>query len=113
MIFGHKPNGYFRTFDGHSKKIEGETHQCIHCQFTWQYKPGSGIERGYCLRHNGFLCGRPECAAMQKRLMAEIPNYQHSCITITDYNRYKLERVFMKDSRWEVKPSGVIVPVGA
>ena len=40
---------------------EGYVRQCIHCQYTWEYKPGSGTIRGYCTRCDGFTCGRPAC----------------------------------------------------
>ena len=68
MIHGHKPNGYYVTATGEGHKIEGETRQCVHCQYTWQYRPGSGITRGYCLSCDGFMCGRDECLLEQKKL---------------------------------------------
>ena len=50
MIHGQKPSAYFVTTTGDGQKVEGECRQCVHCQYTWEYRPGSGIERGYCLR---------------------------------------------------------------
>jgi hypothetical protein len=41
--------------------FEGYLRQCIHCQNTWTYTPGSGIQRGFCKRCNGHLCGRSQC----------------------------------------------------
>ena len=41
--------------------FEGTLRQCIHCQFTWTYKPGSGVIRGFCKQCNGHLCGKRAC----------------------------------------------------
>ncbi len=41
--------------------FESFVRQCIHCQYTWTHKPGSGILRGFCKRCNGSLCGRDRC----------------------------------------------------
>ncbi len=41
--------------------FEGYVRQCIHCQHTWIYKPGSGIRRGFCENCHGFTCGHPAC----------------------------------------------------
>lgn len=60
-IQGNKPSSYFTTFDKNGRKIEGETRMCSHCQFKWQYYPGSGKRRGYCRRCNGMLCGKVIC----------------------------------------------------
>lgn len=57
----YKPNGYFVTQDQNGNLVEGETRQCVHCQFIWQYEPGSGHTRGFCLKCNGLTCARPEC----------------------------------------------------
>ena len=62
MIQQNKPSGYFSTSDPLTgKKIEGETRICAHCSFTWIYRPGSGIKRGWCTRCNGLLCGQDKC----------------------------------------------------
>jgi hypothetical protein len=71
MITGQKPNGYFSTFDEHGMKIEGETRQCVHCQHTWEYRPGSGITRGWCMSCHGFVCAREECLKQQFDLCAQ------------------------------------------
>lgn len=68
FIRGDKPSGYFTTFDKYGNKIEGETRQCAHCQFTWVYQPGSGRTRGLCRKCNGLTCARPECIAEQERI---------------------------------------------
>jgi hypothetical protein len=62
-IYGHKPSAYSIQFDRDGNKIEKEFRQCIHCQYVWEYKPGSGERRGFCLKCYGLLCGRPECAS--------------------------------------------------
>lgn len=69
MIHGHKPNAYFVTSDGEGHKTEGECRQCVHCQFTWEYHPGSGVERGWCVMCGGFLCARPACQIEQRKLI--------------------------------------------
>lgn len=43
--------------------FEGTLRQCVHCQFTWTYQPGSGQRRGFCRRCNGHLCGKRACLA--------------------------------------------------
>ena len=62
MIQGKKGvAGYFSTFNSNGRKVEGETRMCAHCQFKWQYSPGSGVRRGFCKRCNGLLCGQDLC----------------------------------------------------
>lgn len=39
---------------------EHSTRQCVHCQKTWIYIPGSGKIRGWCNNCQGFICG-PGC----------------------------------------------------
>ena len=34
--------------------------QCIHCQFTTPWQPGSGRLWGFCARCNGWFCGWKE-----------------------------------------------------
>ncbi len=41
--------------------FEGYLRQCMHCQHTWTYKPGSGILRGFCHNCNGWTCGNFPC----------------------------------------------------
>ena len=40
---------------------EGDTTMCIHCQFHWIIRPGSGISRGFCHNCNGPTCGKMKC----------------------------------------------------
>ena len=40
---------------------EGQTLSCCHCQRTWAVRPGSGRQRGWCLRCNAPTCGGPAC----------------------------------------------------
>jgi len=35
--------------------------QCKHCMIHWQYVKNSGIQRGWCMKCNGILCGKEEC----------------------------------------------------
>lgn len=106
MIVGHKPNGYFSTFDAHGLKIEGETRQCIHCQKTWQYVPGSGDRRGWCCRCMGFICAEPACLAEQAQRQRDFPGYD--CMPFDDWNRRLRDR-YDRDARYTVLPSGVVV----
>ena len=38
-----------------------ETLQCRHCGMHWERKPGSGTLRGYCMKCDAVLCGKPVC----------------------------------------------------
>lgn len=54
-------------------EIDGQgsmTVSCVHCQYTWIYKPGSGKKRGWCYNCNGFICGPKciECIPYEKKL---------------------------------------------
>ena len=40
---------------------ERDTVMCAHCQKHWIPEPGSGRERGWCLRCNGPTCGQQVC----------------------------------------------------
>lgn len=61
---GSRTSGYVLVTDPdapHGMVDEGETTQCVHCQFNWVIKPGSGAHRGFCMRCNGPLCGKKSC----------------------------------------------------
>jgi hypothetical protein len=58
LITGNKPSGYIADM---SNRVIGETRQCVHCQYTWVYQPGSGNRRGFCTKCNGLLCGSKKC----------------------------------------------------
>jgi hypothetical protein len=113
MIRGHKPSFYFErgvSADGHTE--QGEGRQCVHCQFTWTYRPGSGITRGYCLRHDGFLCGRPECAQLQRSMLRRFAHLHgetdRHCMSYSDYVE-RLREEFARDPRYVVLPSGIVM----
>ena len=108
MITGHKPSGYFQTHRGDGIRVEGHTHQCAHCGYTWEYQPGSGIRRGWCLRHQALLCGRAECEAQQRRMLASLPDKTLSCLAWTDLIEYQRDR-YAQDPRYEVLPSGIVI----
>src|ERR1700686_977735 len=113
MIHGHKPSAYFATTDGEGKKIEGECRQCVHCQFTWEFKPGSGIRGGYCLRCGGFLCARQECMTQQLQLieiLKERYNQTRTCVPYEEWVnrlREKIEKLLPLDPALTVLPSGI------
>ena len=58
-----KPAGH--TFLSHPDNalIEHDTLQCVHCGMHWEIKPGSGKERGFCLKCMGPTCGKQQCEA--------------------------------------------------
>jgi hypothetical protein len=79
MIRGHKPNAYTVAFTADGHRIEAETRACIHCQFNWSYGDPHGPEeldallghptrRGWCVKCEGWLCGRRACIEQQAKL---------------------------------------------
>jgi len=54
------PSG-FTTLTDDQGITHGETLTCIHCARIWQVTPGSGKERGYCLKCGGPTCGAKAC----------------------------------------------------
>ena len=62
MVLGqNKPSGYTVHYTSSGKRIEEETRQCVHCQYTWIYRLGSGIQRSICKQCMGLTCGQPKC----------------------------------------------------
>lgn len=57
------PLGNTRMVDGDGLVTERDTVMCVHCQMHWQVQPGSGRERGFCLRCMGPTCGKEVCEA--------------------------------------------------
>ena len=111
MIAGRKPSGYFETHRGDGIKVEGHTHCCAHCQFTWEYRPGSGTRRGFCLKCHSLVCGRPECEAEQQRMLAMFPEQTRSCMPYSDFVERQRDH-YDADPRFEVLPSGIVVARG-
>lgn len=78
MIIGHKASGYLVTADRNGNKVERETRQCVHCQATWVYQPGSKRRYGFCLKCHGVICGNPECqqckGPFEKQVEAALKN---------------------------------------
>lgn len=59
------------TDPGRDKPLaEIATAQCCHCGCHFPIQPGSGIERGFCTRCNGPVCGRgcAECVPAEQLL---------------------------------------------
>ena len=116
MIHGHKPNGFSTTFDASGKKLEGETHQCVHCQKMWSYRPGSKITRGYCLRCGGFVCAEAPCEFQQKRWIDEWlarTGQVRSCIPLEEWNNRRIDKFahkFPLDPELTITADGLIVP---
>lgn len=110
MITGHKPNGYIRIYNEFGRGAEGETRQCVHCQYFWSYAPGSGTERGYCTRHNGFTCEREVCRRKQRERIAALGDWPFECISFEDFNQYRFEKL-LKNIGYQVNSAGIFVPV--
>lgn len=121
MIIGEKPNGYAVTYNADGRRIEFETRQCIHCQYTWSYgaphQPeelqdllGHPTLRGWCSRCNGWLCSRRSCIEQQLRLTR---GTDRDCIPFEEWNKRILDKVgkyFPLDPDLTVTQQGVIVP---
>lgn len=41
--------------------FEGDLRQCVHCQMVWVFRPGSGTDRGFCMKCQGHTCGKDVC----------------------------------------------------
>lgn len=112
MIVGRKASGYFVTFDGDGHRIEGETRQCAHCQFTWVYR--SGDAETQCAHCRGMVCGRAECLKRQ----FDLTGNKVDCVPFEDHNNRRIEkalafeafdRKYGKD--FVMNAAGVLVPV--
>lgn len=110
MIHGYKPAGYFVKGVAGDHTVTGESRQCCHCQYVWEYQPGSGRQRGFCLNCHGLVCLRAECAAEQRRLLASFPQLGLSCLPFEDWNN-RMRDQLLRDPRWEVLPSGIAIMV--
>jgi hypothetical protein len=110
MIHGHKTAGYFVKGVAGDHRVEGEARQCCHCQYVWEYIPGSGAKRGFCLHCHGLLCMRAECHAEQKRLLASFPELSLSCLPFEHWNARMRDKL-ARDPKWKVLPSGVAIMV--
>lgn len=42
-------------------KEVASTLQCCHCGAHWIPRKGSGIRRGFCMKHMQVTCGDPQC----------------------------------------------------
>jgi hypothetical protein len=113
MIHGHRPNGEWETKDKKGFTIARETRQCVHCQFMWTYQPGSGTLRGYCLKHNGWICARAECMAEQERILnhyEQVTKSRPSCLAFEEYQDFLLETLAQAGDQWQLNSSGLLVP---
>lgn len=119
MIHGHnRAAGYGVHFSSEGYKIEEETRQCVHCQAHWVYRPGSGIRRGYCLKHDGWLCGQDACIEEQKRIVAEyelVTGNVVSCLAFEEKNDFLMNQAARQIGKrgvdFMMTPAGVIVPI--
>jgi hypothetical protein len=118
MIHGHKPSADTVTYDGNGHRIEGQCRQCVHCQMTWEYRPGSGIRRGYCLKHDGFVCGTDACIAQQKDLVAQYERATGkavSCLAFEEWNDFLMNLAARQAGKpgqdFTISAGGIIVPI--
>lgn len=109
MISGDKPNGYFTKYDAKGNKIEGETRQCVHCQYIWEYVPGSGKRRAICLSCKGLTCARPECMEDQQR---KIAGTRFRCMPLTEWNKRKMESIYKQVPDAIIDGNKVTIPDG-
>lgn len=116
MVHGHKPNGYFITADGEGHVIAGETRQCVHCQSMWNYTPGSGITRGWCFKHNGWLCGKVECNDQQAKFVADYERATGkvvTCLAFEEHNDFlanEWAKIQFGASGLQVTEAGLVIP---
>lgn len=120
MIRGYKPNGYTLSFTADGKRVEAETRQCVHCQFTWSYGEEhppdefGGVlahptRRGYCVKCQGWVCARAICIQRQ----IDLTGNSSDCIPYQD----QVDRMWDKVSKYfplspelTITPSGLIIP---
>lgn len=120
MIHGHnKAGSYGVHYSSELHKIEEECRHCVHCQAVWVYKPGSGIRRGYCLKHDGWLCGQDACIHQQKDLVAryEVSTGKVvSCLAFEEWNEFLMEQAAKQVGKlgidFAMTDFGLIVPKG-
>jgi hypothetical protein len=95
MIRRDKPSGYFQTVNAAGLKVEGETRQCGHCQYIWEYRPGSGRRSGLCTACKCLICARPECLKDQQEKRA-ILQFQtgktYNCVPFDEWNYHLMEK---------------------
>lgn len=60
------------------RSYQAATMQCCHCGQHWIVQPGSGRQRGFCMRCNKTTCG-PNCPAGQECVPHEqyLENLEH------------------------------------
>ena len=118
MIHGQrKASAYGVGFTAEGLKIEEEFRQCCHCQHVWVYRPGSGIRRGWCLKHDAFVCGRDECINDQKKMVEDyekVTGKVVSCLAWEELQDFKANQVARQIGvhgvDFELSPEGIIVP---
>lgn len=58
----HSKNGtLISTPYGDDKVVQSDTAKCCHCGRVWQWVPGSGRKRGFCMRCGAMTCGNHAC----------------------------------------------------
>ena len=97
--------------------VRGETHQCSHCQYTWEHKPGSGARRGFCTSCNSHTCGREYCRQDQVKKLESFKLTRAVCIPFYEYNErlvgaaLKAENVYGKlGDGFVMSEFGIVIP---
>lgn len=89
MIHGRDAAAGYIIKDG---VVTGETHQCSHCQYVWEAKPGSGNRRGFCSSCNAMTCGRESCRKDQEMKLEKFGLTRRTCLSFDEYN-FRLEEL--------------------
>ena len=84
IINSPKENGVFEFFTDLGSQFF-KSLQCSHCGKHWQYIKSSGIQRGYCVKCRGPLCGEKECVEECVPYEAQIELQEGNIKTILKY----------------------------
>ena len=91
FIDSPRENGIVEFYTDHGTESY-KTIQCKHCGVHWQYVRGSGKQRGYCTKCNGFLCGVKECVEECVPFEAQLELYEGNKTTILKYGSTNVGR---------------------
>lgn len=72
-----KPDGWTKTTGPFGEIVDADTLQCCHCGGHFEVVVGSGVERGFCKRCCGYVCGKPECMMFCVPRDQQLDNLEH------------------------------------
>ncbi|SRR5260221_12610255 len=84
IINSPKENGIFEFFTDLGSQFF-KSLQCRHCGIHYQYVKNSGIQRGYCVKCGGPLCGKELCIKEDVPYEAQIEIEEGNKKTIMKY----------------------------